>query len=71
MIQKQEKKTEKGKTPPDIILKAVRAVKIHNLSIWQAALEFNMDYCALSRYCKKIPKYLKKNFSYKNIYKYV
>jgi len=32
MIRKQEKKTEKGKIPPDIILKAARAVKIHNLS---------------------------------------
>jgi len=33
LIQKQERKTDKGKTPPDIILEVVRAVKIHNLSI--------------------------------------
>jgi len=28
-------------------------VKIHNLSIRQAALGFNMNYRALSGYCKK------------------
>jgi len=39
---------------PNIILKVVRAVKIHNLSIRQAALEFNMNHRALSHYCKKI-----------------
>jgi len=33
MIRKQEKKTDKGKILPDIILKAVRVVKIRNLSI--------------------------------------
>jgi len=42
------------KTPSDIILEAVRAVKIHNLSIRQTALEFNMNYNALSHYCKKL-----------------
>jgi len=44
MIRKQERKTNKGKTPPDIILKAVRAMQIHNLSIRQTELEFNMNY---------------------------
>jgi len=29
-------------------------VKLHNLSIRQATLEFNMNYRTLSRYCKKI-----------------
>jgi len=52
----QERKTDKDKTPLDIILKAVRAVKVHNLSIRQVALEFNMNYPA-NRYCKKIPEY--------------
>jgi len=32
------------------ILKAVRAMKLHNLSIRQATLEFNMNYCTLNRY---------------------
>jgi len=43
---------DRGKILPDIILEVVRAVKIHNLSVRQTALEFNMNYCALSRYCK-------------------
>jgi len=34
-------------------LEAVRAVKIHNLSIRQSVLELNMYCHALSRYCKK------------------
>jgi len=33
-------------------MKIVKTVKIHNLIIRQAALEFNMNYCALSD-CKK------------------
>jgi len=32
---------------PDIILKAIRAMKTHNLSIRQIVLEFNMNYRAL------------------------
>jgi len=51
---KQEKTTNRRKTLPDIILEAVRAVKIHNLSIQQVALEFNMNYRASNRYCEKI-----------------
>jgi len=42
------------KIPSDIILKAVRTAKIHNLSIQQTTLEFNMNYCTLSGYCKKL-----------------
>jgi len=34
-------------------LEVVRAVKIYNLSIRQIALEFNVNYRALSDYCKK------------------
>jgi len=33
-------------------------MKIHNLSIRKAALEFNMSYCILSHYCKKIPEHV-------------
>jgi len=33
VVQKQERKIDKGKTPFDIILRSVRAVKIHNLCI--------------------------------------
>jgi len=38
-------------------LKAAKAVKIYNLSIRQATLEFNTDYRALSHYCKNNPEY--------------
>jgi len=34
-------------------LEAVRTLKIHNLFISQVTLEFNMNYRALNRYCKK------------------
>jgi len=34
-----KRKTNSGKTPSDIVLRAVTAMKIHNLSIGQAALE--------------------------------
>jgi len=61
MVRKQERKTNRGKTPLDIILRA-RVMKIHNLSIRQVALEFNINYCTLSRYCKKIPEYVITNY---------
>jgi len=51
--EKKKRKTDRGKIPPDIILEIVRAVKIHNLFTRQVALKFNMNYRALSHYCKK------------------
>jgi len=54
IVQKRDRKTDRNKTPPDIIFKAVRAVKLHILFIRQDNSEFNMNYCTLSRYCKKI-----------------
>jgi len=33
MVQKQKRKTDIDKTPPNIILQAIRTVKIYNLSI--------------------------------------
>jgi len=44
---KNNKGKHRSKTPLDIILEAVRAVRIHNLSIRQTALEFNINYNAL------------------------
>jgi len=43
-------------------VKAVRAVKLYNLSIRRTASEFNMNYCTLSRCCNKISEdYLHEN----------
>jgi len=58
MVQKQEKKTERCKIPPDIIMKVVRAVKLHNLSSRKVTSKFNMNYRPLvvieRRFLKKI-----------------
>jgi len=39
-------------------------VKLHNLFIRQVASKLNMNYCMLSRYCKKISE---KDYLYENI----
>jgi len=62
MVRKRERKTDRNKIHPNT-LKAIKAVKLYNLSILQATSEFNMNYRTLSRYCKKISEgdYLREN----------
>jgi len=48
-------------------------MKLHNLSIRQAALEFNMNYRTLSHYCKKISEenYLCENIVFQQLVDYI
>jgi len=50
---KTKKEDDRDKISPDIILKAVKAVKIQKIIYLQAALEFNINYRALNHCCKK------------------
>lgn len=48
-----KRKSERGKTPPDVMLRAAKAVKIEGLSLRAAAMVFNIPFNTLRRYCNK------------------
>lgn len=54
MVRHYIRKTDRGSTPDDVKILAVRQVKIMGQSVRSTARLFNMDYRTLSRYCKKI-----------------
>jgi len=47
-------KTDRGSTPPDVMLQAARQVKNNGQSIRKVASEFNINYKTLAIYCEKV-----------------
>ena len=53
-LQTKQRKTNRGYTSGDVIMCAVKDVKINNISIRSAAKNHGINYRTLASYCKKI-----------------
>ena len=51
-----KRKTDRGSTPHDVMLRAARQAKNNGRSIRKVASEFNINYRTLARYCGKVSK---------------
>lgn len=49
-----KRKTERAKTPPEIMLQAARMVKLEHKSVRSVSKDFDIPLKSLARYCTKV-----------------